>query len=56
MREVELFKRTLIYFKIEKKTRYLLVFLLYFLKRSTVSYGTALMYRPYTGDNLTDII
>jgi len=56
MSEVELFERTLVYFAIEKKTRYVLVFLLYFLKRSTVSYSTALMYRPYRGDVLTDQI
>jgi hypothetical protein len=56
MREVELFERILIYFTIEKKSRYVLVFLLHFLKRSTVSYSAAVMYRSYTGDALTDLI
>jgi len=56
MREVELFERTLIYFTIEKNTRYVLVFLLYLVKRSTVSYSIAVMYRLYRGDVLTDLI
>jgi len=56
MREVELFERTLIYFTIEKKARDVLVFLLHFLKLSTVSYSAAVMYLPYRGDALTDLI
>jgi hypothetical protein len=56
MREMELFERTLIYFTTEKKTRYVLVFLLYLVKLSRVSYSTAVMYRLYRGDGLTDLI
>ena len=56
MREVELFERTLIYFTIEKKTLCVLVFLLHFVKRSTVSYSTAGMYRLYRDDVLTNLI
>ena len=56
MKEIQLFERTLVYFTIEKKTPYVLVFLLYFIKRSTINYSTAVIYLPYRGDILTDLI